>query len=87
MTSLIDPSQISRLYAVLAVVETIGSLVAAPTMSKVFSRGLEIGGTWTGMAFLVVGGVYGVVGVGIWCVNVKVGDRGMEEALGEEEVM
>jgi hypothetical protein len=56
-------------------------------MSKVFSRGLEIGGTWTGMAFLVVGGVYGVVGVGIWCVNVKVGDRGVEEALGEEEVM
>ena len=39
-------------------------------MSKAFSRGLEIGGTWMGMAFLVVAGVYGVVGVGIWWVGV-----------------
>lgn len=66
----------------LAVVETIGALVAAPTMSKVFSRGLEIGGTWTGMAFLVVGGVYVVVGVGIWWVDV----RGVESEVRREEV-
>lgn len=82
MTSLIDPSQVSRLYAVLAVMETIGGLIAGPTMGKVFSKGMEIGGAWQGMAFVVSGAVYLLVGVGIWSVHVK----GNVKETGEESV-
>ena len=58
--------------------DTIGGLIAGPTMSKVFSRGMEVGGTWMGMAFIVSGAVYFLVGVGIWSVRLNVEDKEVE---------
>ena len=60
------------MYAVLAIMNTISGVIAGPCMSKVFSQGMEVGGTWMGMAFIVSGVVYFVVGVGIWSVRVNV---------------
>lgn len=54
-------------------------------MSKIFSRGLEIGGTWTGMAFVVIGAVYAVIGVAIWIVRVNVEGREGEPGEVEED--
>jgi len=66
------------LYAVLAVMDTIGGLIAGPSMSKAFSQGMELGGTWMGMAFIVSGAIYFVVGVGIWSVRVNAEEKEVE---------
>jgi hypothetical protein len=70
ITSLVHSDEVSRLYAFLAVIETIGQLIYGPLISKTFGWGLNIGGLWNGMAFLVCALLFAVVGLPIWLVRV-----------------
>lgn len=69
MTSLVHPDEVSRLYAVMAVGDTVGSLIYGPILSRAFGWGLNLGGQWTGMAFIVVATLYLVLGLPIWLVS------------------
>jgi hypothetical protein len=69
VTSLVHPDEVSRLYAVLAVGETIGALIYGPILSKATGWGFEIGGPWTGLAFIVVAGLFAILGLPIWLVR------------------
>jgi hypothetical protein len=60
ITALVRPDQVSRLYAVVAVLDTIGSLVSGPMLSEAYSWGLHIGGLWSGMAFILIALLYSV---------------------------
>lgn len=69
VTSLVHPDEVSRLYAVLAVAETVGSLIYGPMLSKAFGWGLKLGAPWTGMSFIVVAALYVVLGLPVWLVK------------------
>ncbi|PQE09465.1 Major facilitator superfamily domain general substrate transporter protein [Rutstroemia sp. NJR-2017a BVV2] len=71
VTSFVHPSQVSRLFGVLAVMDTIGGMISSPLMSGAFSMGLKKGGMWSGGAFLVAGMAYGLVGIPTWFLDVK----------------
>jgi len=68
----VHPDEVSRLYAVLAVIETVGTLLYGPLLSKAFGWGMRLGGWWEGMVFLVCGGLFAVLGVPVWVVSVGV---------------
>ncbi|KAE9362765.1 MFS general substrate transporter [Stipitochalara longipes BDJ] len=69
ITSLVHPDEVSRLYAFLAVIETIGQLIYGLLLSKAFGWGLNLGGLWSGMAFLACALLFAVVGSPIWLVR------------------
>lgn len=72
LTSLFPPTHTSRLYAVLAVINTIGNLISAPLVGKAYSYGLSLGGLWGGLGFAAASAVYVLVAVGVWGVKVRV---------------
>ena len=53
VTFLVHAEQVSRLYAVIAILETVGTLVLRPVISKAFIWGLEPGNIWNGMVYIV----------------------------------
>jgi hypothetical protein len=60
-------SDIGRLYAVIAVMESIGSLLAGPGMAFAFRAGMKIGRAWLGLPFLVSAALFSsVAGVVFW---------------------
>ncbi|MCJ1360355.1 MAG: hypothetical protein MMC33_010360 [Icmadophila ericetorum] len=69
LTSFVHADQVSRLYAVLAIMMTIGSMIMAPLLSKAFAWGLNLGGNWSGMAFLTVATLYLVLGSPLWIIR------------------
>lgn len=48
LTDLVLPTQVSRLYGVLAVMNGIGGMVSSPLVKAAFSSGLKKGGLWSG---------------------------------------
>lgn len=54
-------SDIGRLYAVISVIEGVGSLIAGPGMAWIFTLGMGFGGFWVGLPFAVAAGLFAVV--------------------------
>ncbi|KAF7889030.1 hypothetical protein EAF00_009330 [Botryotinia globosa] len=71
LTDLVDPTQVSRLYGVLAVMDTIGGMVSSPLVAGAFSSGLKMGGLWSGGGFLVAAAAYAAAGLLTLSVSVK----------------
>ncbi|TGO19947.1 hypothetical protein BPAE_0329g00080 [Botrytis paeoniae] len=71
LTDLVDPTQVSRLYGVLAVMDTIGGMVSSPLVAGAFSSGLKMGGLWSGGGFLVAAVAYAAAGLLTLSVSVK----------------
>ncbi|CEJ83018.1 hypothetical protein VHEMI03052 [[Torrubiella] hemipterigena] len=53
MVVFIDESQLSQLYSLISMVEAIGTLLAQPILSGLFSIGLELGPPWEILPFTV----------------------------------
>jgi hypothetical protein len=51
-------SDTGRLYAVISVMEGLGTLVAGPTMALAFRWGLRLGENWLGLPFAVATGLF-----------------------------
>jgi hypothetical protein len=69
ITSFVHADQVSRLYGVLAVIETIGSLVFRPLFSKIFSWGMDLDGLWSGMVFTLAGVLTLILGLPVYFVH------------------
>ncbi|EED14011.1 hypothetical protein TSTA_102410 [Talaromyces stipitatus ATCC 10500] len=52
VTSLVLPDQVSVLYTAIAVVESVGILLAKPFLANTFQWGMKLGDTWLGLPFL-----------------------------------
>ncbi|KAI9641199.1 hypothetical protein NHQ30_009999 [Ciborinia camelliae] len=74
LTDLVHPTQVSRLYGVLAVIDTIGGMISSPLVAGAFSSGLKKGGLWSGAGFLVVGVAYATAALLTLSVSVKKDD-------------
>lgn len=52
ITSLVLPNQVGVLYTSLAVVQSVGILIAGPLLANTFRWGMKLGDTWLGLPFL-----------------------------------
>jgi hypothetical protein len=57
------------LYAVIAVVDTVGMVIYGPVISKAYGWGTQLEGPWTGMAFIIVAAMYTIFGLPVWLVS------------------
>ena len=62
-------SDIGRLYALISVIEGVGSLIAGPGMAWIFTFGMDFGGIWVGLPFAVAAGLFAVVSQGEFFVS------------------
>jgi hypothetical protein len=67
VTSFVERDQVSRLYAVLSILDTTGIVVSGPALAKMFSWGLALGEPWSGILFAAV--LFSLVGVVIWVIR------------------
>jgi hypothetical protein len=58
-----------RLYTVLAVIETVGQIAYGVLLPAAFGWGLQLGGVWKGIPFLVCAALFLVVGLPVWLVK------------------
>ncbi|CAI7678157.1 unnamed protein product [Penicillium discolor] len=61
ISSLTEPTMIGTLYSALALMETLGSLLAGPVMSWAFRWGVNLGGAWLGMPYLISAAICGAM--------------------------
>ena len=67
MTSFIKETEIAKLYAVLAVVDTLGLAGAGPIVAGLFGAGIKNGGgMWLGLPFDVVGVALLLISMALW---------------------
>ncbi|KAI5814503.1 major facilitator superfamily domain-containing protein [Pyronema omphalodes] len=80
-TTMVHPDHVGKLYTAIAVFDTIGALIAGPTMGYAFKWGLKKGPAWMGMPFVILG----IAFVGVSAVMGVVRVRGLEETIVREE--
>ncbi|RDW79795.1 hypothetical protein BP6252_04433 [Coleophoma cylindrospora] len=66
LTAMVEKEHLARIYAVVAVVETAGALVAGPALAGLFSLGLKWKGGWIGMPFIGMAFIHLLACFGIW---------------------
>ncbi|KAI0471545.1 major facilitator superfamily domain-containing protein [Xylariaceae sp. FL0804] len=63
-------SDIGRLYALISVMEGVGSLVSGPAMAWAFGAGMELGRDWLGLPFGIAGLLFALVTVVVFRIKV-----------------
>lgn len=69
VTTMIHRDQTARLYTLIEIIQAMGMIMASPVMTGFFNWGLQLGGFWIGLAWMVAAGLFGVVGLIIWRVR------------------
>jgi hypothetical protein len=62
---------IGRLFAIVAVMEAFGSMIAGPLLADMFERGIEKGEPWIGMPFIASAVVFVVISIVTFIISVK----------------
>jgi MFS family permease len=65
-------SNIAKLMSTIAIVESLGAMVAGPLLNQIFQWGMELGSAWLGLPFLVV--VFVFIGISAITFVVDVND-------------
>lgn len=82
LTGLVEKHHVARLYSVISIVDTAGSMVGSPLMAGLFQRGLHMGGLWIGLPFYFLG----IMSAAFTVLQFMVGLRkGEDEGLPEDE--
>jgi MFS family permease len=81
ITTLVDQQHVGRLYAVIAVVETVGGLIAGPTLAALYALGLKWKGGWVGLPYFLLAGISLIGALGVW----SFGCVGRREKRGDPE--
>jgi hypothetical protein len=55
---MVEPYQVSKLFAIQAIMDTIGVLIGAPSIARIFSAGLVLPGVGRGLMYFVALGVF-----------------------------
>lgn len=57
ITDSISPTDVSVVYSVVTILHVVGGSLAGPLYSTTFSAGLRLGSGWTGLPFIIAGGL------------------------------
>lgn len=70
MSLYVDPEHRSRLFSMVGMTETIGSMYGPPMLAGLFSLGMRLGGAWIGLPYLGISGLIALVIVALLFVRV-----------------
>ncbi|KAL4920109.1 MFS general substrate transporter [Aspergillus aurantiobrunneus] len=65
ITTLVNREETARLFTVIEVLQAIGNVIASLSITNVFQVGLELGGPWVGLAWIMTATAFSVTGSGI----------------------
>lgn len=66
LTVLVRREETARLFIILELVQSVGSVLASLLVTNIFQLGLELGGAWIGLAWVVFSFVFALVGLSMW---------------------
>ncbi|KAF4637074.1 hypothetical protein G7Y89_g1021 [Cudoniella acicularis] len=66
VTTLVDKEHIGRLYSMIAIIETLGALIAGPTVNGLYSLGISKGGSWIGLPYFCLAIICSLAAVALW---------------------
>lgn len=66
LTVLVKREETARLFIILELVQSVGGVLASLLVTNTFQLGLELGGAWIGLAWIVFSFVFAVVGLCMW---------------------
>lgn len=66
ITVLVKHEETARLYIILELIQAIGGVIASLTITRAFQVGLELGGAWIGLAWMVASSAFALVGLSMW---------------------
>lgn len=69
LTGSVEPEEITLLYTSISILDSLGSLVAAPLLGSLLAAGIHIGGIALGLPFFAAAALYGVSAIGVWHVR------------------
>lgn len=69
ITTMIHRDQTARLYTIIEIIQALGSILASGAMTAVFQWGINLGGVWTGLAWILASSLFGIIAIFIWAVK------------------
>ncbi|CBF69657.1 hypothetical protein AN6344.2 [Aspergillus nidulans FGSC A4] len=66
ITTLVKREETARLFTVIEVLQAVGNVIASLSITTVFQVGLDWGGAWVGLAWMMTSTAFCLVGVSIW---------------------
>ena len=82
LTNMVEPNEVGRLFTAASIVSTVGSLIAAPTITGLFNAGLGWGGVWIGLPYMVCAFCNVVITVGMLGLDLHRKEMVVEEGEG-----
>lgn len=70
ITSLIRREQTAKLFTVIEILQSVGSVIASLVITNVFRLGIDLGGVWIGLAWFMTSALFVMVGVAVWLVRI-----------------
>ncbi|EAW14302.1 putative MFS transporter [Aspergillus clavatus NRRL 1] len=84
ITTLVKQEETARLFTIIEVLQAVGNVIASLSITTVFQLGLELGGPWIGLAWMMTSMAFALVGAAVWCF--KLSSIAEDKAEGDDEV-
>lgn len=85
LTSLVPAHHVARVYSLVSVVDTVGSMLGAPFLAALLSRGLTIGGLGIGLPFFFLGGASLVLFLLLCVIGMRKGESEGYQSVEQDE--
>ncbi|GAQ35145.1 MFS transporter [Aspergillus niger] len=85
ITTLVNREETARLFTIIEVLQSVGNVIASLSITTVFQIGLELGGAWIGLAWMMTATAFTLVGVAIWMFRIP--SRQSDDKIEEENVV
>lgn len=85
IATLVQKREMARLFTVIEILQSAGNVIASLAITTVFQAGLELGGRWVGLAWLMTSLLFGMVAAAVWVFRLpgeRVRGRDRERGLG-----
>ncbi|KAF7182909.1 hypothetical protein CNMCM7691_002653 [Aspergillus felis] len=80
ITTMVKQEETARLFTIIEILQAMGNVIASLSITTVFQLGLELGGSWIGLAWMMTSTAFALVGVAVWCVRLPPVVEGKREA-------
>jgi hypothetical protein len=67
ITTMVKQEETARLFTIIEVLQAVGNVIASLSITTVFQVGLELGGSWIGLAWMMTSTAFALVGAAVWC--------------------
>lgn len=84
LTVLVKREETARLFTIMELLQSVGNVIASLSITKVFQIGLELGGAWIGLAWMMTSTAFALVGVSIWMFRLPPVTKAREEQAERE---